>query len=154
MRKYILHMSLLTLLFSSAVLSLAQTNQANRPALGKWQLNVEKSKSNGALPNSETVTITPDGKTAVEGVSKDGKAYSWSFIPSQGASVPIQGMENATVVETHSGGNSVDHVWKVAGGNSKGHGVVSPDGKTMTYTQDGVDGKGSPVHVMMIFDKQ
>jgi hypothetical protein len=35
-----------------------------------------------------------------------------------------------------------------------GHGVVSKDGKRMTYTMNGTDDQGKPVHNVLIFEKE
>ncbi len=153
MKKYVYAISLMALLFASALVVSAQTDQAN-PFIGTWHLNVAKSKvSPGPGPKSETVTVAPDGKTTVEEVGPQGKSFSWSFTPSGDAVVPIEGMENSTVSEKRSG-NTVDHVWKVRGRNTKGHGVISKSGKTMTYTQTGTDEQGRPVHNVLIFERQ
>jgi hypothetical protein len=154
MRKYVHQTLLLATLLASALILAAQTDQGNNPFVGRWQLNVAKSKfSPGPPPKSETVTIAPDGKVTVEGVDPQDKSFQWSYTRSGDAAVPIEGMENATVMEKMSG-NTVDHTWKVGGGNTTGHGVVSKDGRTMTYTQNGTDHESHRVHNVIIFEKQ
>ncbi|MDQ2713237.1 MAG: hypothetical protein M3Y24_13580 [Acidobacteriota bacterium] len=153
MKKYAYVTSLLAILFAPAVVLTAQTDQAG-PFIGTWQLNVAKSKySPGPAPKSQTVTVAPEGKTTVEEVDAQDKNVTWSFTPSGDTAVPIEGLENSTVTEKRSG-NTVDHVWKIQGGNTKGHGVISKSGKTMTYTMTGTDGQGRPVHNVSIFEKQ
>lgn len=152
MRKYAYGISFLALLFASAVILAAQTDQAN-PFTGTWKLNVAKSKfSPGPAPKSETVTIA-DGKVSVEEVTADDKTVNWSYAPSGDTAVPIEGMENSTVIEKRSG-NKVDHTWKMGSGAETGHGVVSKNGKTMKYTLTGTNAQGQQVHTVAIFDKQ
>ncbi len=142
--------SLLLMLFAGGIALLAQTSN---PFTGKWELNVAKSKYNpGPAPKSQTVTITDD-KTTVEGVDGNGKPVRWSFTPSQGTAVPIEGMENSTVDDRRSG-NRVDDNWKVMGGNVHAHGVISNHGKTLKYTMIGTDGQGRAVHNVLIYEKQ
>lgn len=153
MRKCVYTISLLTVLFASAVVLAAQTNQ-NNPFTGTWKLNVAKSKFDPAPgPKSETVTIAPDGKVSVEEVTPDGQTVNWSFTPSGDTAVPIEGMENATVVSKQSG-NTVDHTWKIGSGTETGHGVVFKSGKTMKYTMTGTNAQGQEVHTIAIFEKQ
>ena len=154
MRKYIHQILLLALLFASAVCLAAQTDQGNNPFVGKWQLNVAKSKfSPGPGPKSETVTIAPDGKVTVEGANPQGQSFQWSYTRSGDAAAPIEGMENSTVMEKMSG-NIVDHTWKFGTENQTGHGVISKDGRAMMYTLNGTDNQGRRVHDVMIFEKQ
>jgi hypothetical protein len=138
-----------TVLLASAVALIAQTT--TDPFVGKWVRNTEKSKySPGPGPQSQTVTIA-DENVIIEGVDPAGKPIKWSYKRSE-AAVPVEGADGTVSSETS--GNTVDHVWKIAGGNTRGHGVISKDGKTMTYKQDGKDGQGHTVHNVIIFDKQ
>jgi hypothetical protein len=50
--------------------------------------------------------------------------------------------------------NVVDHTWKMGKSNSKGHGVLSKDGKTMTYTIQGTDAEGKKFKNTEIYEKQ
>jgi hypothetical protein len=153
MRKYVYRISVAAALLGGAVLLSAQADQ-NSPFAGTWKLNVSKSKfSPGPAPKSETVTIAPDRKVSVETVDADGKTISWSYMPAENTAVPIEGMENSTVMEKLSG-NTVDHTWKVGSGNETGHGVVSKNGKTMKYTMTGTSPQGKQEHNMYIFEKQ
>lgn len=152
MKKYAYGISLMAALFASAVLLAAQANQ-NSPFTGTWKLNVAKSKfSPGPAPKSETVTIAADGKVSVEEVTADDKTVNWSFTESDTA-VPIEGMENSTVITKRSG-NTVDHTWKMGTGAETGHGVISKNGKTMKYTMTGTNAQGQTVHNVLIFEKQ
>ncbi len=153
MRRYVYRMSLAAALLGSAVLLAAQADQ-NNPFIGTWKLNVSKSKiSPGPAPKSETVRIEPDRKVSVETVGADDKTINWSYMPAENTAVPIEGMENCTVMEKTSG-NTVDHTWKMGNGNETGHGVVSKNGKTMKYTMTGTNAQGQREDNVYIFEKQ
>jgi hypothetical protein len=139
-------------LLASVVLA-AQADQ-NSPFTGTWKLNVAKSKiSPGPAPKSETVTIVPGKKVSVETMNADGNTISWSYGPAENTAVPIEGMENSTVMEKLSG-NTVNHTWKMGNGTETGHGVVSKNGKTMKYTMTGTNAQGEKVHSVYFFEKQ
>ena len=152
MSRFARRISLLAVLFASAVTLLSQTHSAFD---GKWALNVAKSMSKsgpGAGPKSETVTVA-NGTTVVEGIDPTGQPFKWTFTPTPGKAVPIEGLEGGTIEEKIAG-RTVDHTWTGPLGNLHGHGVVSKDGKTLTYTQTGKDPKGQSVHDVFIFEKQ
>lgn len=152
MRKCAYAIWLAAALLASVVL--AAQGEQNSPFTGTWKLNVAKSKiSPGPAPKSETVTIAPDRKVSVETVDADGKTINWSYNPAENTAVPIDGMENSTVVEKLSG-NTVDHTWKMGNGTETGHGVVSKNGKTMKYTLTGTNSQGQKVRGVYIFEKQ
>lgn len=132
----------------------AQTTEQS-PFVGTWKLNVAKSKFNPGPPmKSETITIGEDGKVSVEGLQADGTTTeSWSYTYSGEQETPITGMENSSVVEKRNG-NTVEHKWKLNGANFTGKGVVSKNGKVMTYTFDGTDAQGRHEHDVLVYDKQ
>ncbi|HVX65259.1 MAG TPA: hypothetical protein VHA11_01580 [Bryobacteraceae bacterium] len=125
------------------------------PFVGTWKLNVEKSKfSPGPAPKSSTVTIEPGGKVSVHSVGAKGEDETWSFTAVQGEEATITGMEGGTVVEKRSE-RTVDHVWKTGTeGKMTGRGVISKNGKRMTYTLDGTNGQGQTVHNVEIYEKE
>lgn len=127
--------------------------QTSTPFEGKWVLNVSQSKFNPPpAPKNETVT-NMNGKTTIEGVAGDGTAYKWSFAQENGKTVPIDGMEKSSVIETING-KTLNHTWKMGSGTSKGHGVLSKDGKTLKYTDKGTNPQGQPMDNLYVFEKQ
>jgi hypothetical protein len=149
MRRSILKISLLLALSGMATFLLAQNN----PFIGKWEMNTAKSKFNPPpAPKNETVTVGEE-TTTVEGVDGAGNSYKWSYKVTPGKETPIDGRENSTVVEKLSG-NTVDHVWTSGKYKSNGHGVLSKDGKTMRYTNKGMDSQGRPINDLYIFERQ
>jgi hypothetical protein len=122
---------------------------------GTWKLNVAKSKfSPGPAPKSFTVTIQPDGKVAVEGVDATDQPISWSYTPNGEAPAMITGLPDSSVIEKRIDDRNVEHTWKMNGGATTGHGVISKNGKTMKYTLNGTDAKGNAVHNVEVFERQ
>jgi hypothetical protein len=76
-----------------------------------------------------------------------------SFYKATGGTDTITGMPDYSVMEVRKE-NMVDHTWKFGKGNSKGHGVISKDGKTMTYTLQGTDAEGKKTKSTSILEKQ
>jgi len=139
-------------LLTMAVPVLAQTS--NEAWFGTWKLNVAKSKFDpGPAPQSETVTIAPDGKVTVDDTQPDGTAQSWSYTYSEGTEVPITGMPNSSVKETRTA-RTVEHAWKFNGGSYTGKGVMAKNGKSFTYTMDGTDSQGRHEHNVSLYEKQ
>jgi hypothetical protein len=126
---------------------------ADNPFVGEWKLNVAKSKYQGSpAPQSETVTIGADGKVTVSGTDSKGQPVNWSYTATGGTDT-ITGMPDSSVMEVRKD-NTVDHTWKMGKGNSKGHGVLSKDGKTLTYSLQGTDEEGKKTKSTAILEKQ
>ena len=122
--------------------------------VGTWKLNVAKSKFNPGPPaKGETVTIAQD-KVSVEEVTADGKTENWSYTPSPGATATITGMENSSVMEKKVNDHTMEHTWKMGNATMQGRGVLSKNGKKMTYTLTGTNQEGKPLHNVLIFEKQ
>jgi hypothetical protein len=122
--------------------------------VGTWKLNVAKSKFNpGPPPQGETVTIAPD-KVSVEEVMADGKTQNWSYTPSPGSTATITGLENSSVMEKKVNDHTMEHTWKMGNATMQGRGVLSKNGKKMTYTLTGTNQEGKPLHNVLIFEKQ
>ena len=144
--------SVVLLALAAPLVLLAQTAD-NDPFVGTWKLNVAKSKySPGPAMKSETVTIGADGKVTVDGVETNGQPETWSYTYSAGNESPITGIPDSSVVEKRSG-NRIEHTWKIGQGRFKGKGVLSDNGKTMTYTMDGTDEQGRHEHDLLMFEK-
>jgi hypothetical protein len=133
-----------------------QNGQAaqNDRFVGTWKLNVPKSKFNpGPPPQGETVTIAPD-KVSVQEVMADGKTQNWSYTPSPGSTATITGLENSSVTEKKVNDHTMEHTWKMGNATMQGRGVLSKNGKKMTYTLTGTNQEGKPLHNVLIFEKQ
>src|SRR4051812_31611241 len=108
------------------------------PWEGTWKQNIEKSTYQpGPPPKSVTVTIASDGKVTYEGTGSDGQSSHWFVTPEQGKTVPLNvqsGWSNMTLTRESQTGNTYTETWKDANGTLTGTGVLSKDGKTLTYT--------------------
>jgi hypothetical protein len=146
-------MAAVAIVFPIALLSQTAPNNA---FAGTWKLNAAKSKFNpGPGVKSETVTIPAgEGKVEIHSVGADDKDVSWSYMGSNGATVPIDGLEGSTVLGKNTSASRIDHTWKLPDFTGTGYAVLSKSGKIMTYKMNGVDTKGEPVHNVMIFEKQ
>src|SRR5690349_14216584 len=116
----------------------------NNSSIGTWKLNVAKSKFNPSPPPKNiTVTITQDGKVTVNETTAEGKDMNFSFTPSEGKPVTIDGMDGTTISEQRISDRTVEHTWTTGNTSMHGRAVISADGKTMRYTLTGTrpDGK-------------
>ena len=144
----------------AVVLAAALSAQSGIPN-GNWKLNVAKSKATpGPLFKSVNLVIHPVGPatmTMIESVGADGVALNWMYTGGyDGKDVPITGNPaydtasrksvNATTTETTFKKNG-----KVVLVNTN---VLSADGKVLTVTSKGVDGKGQPLTSVLVFEQQ
>ena len=150
MQRYV-GIALIALAFSVAPATQAQKPD---PLIGTWKLDVAKSKFNpGPAPKSVTVTIAED-KVTVEEVDPEGKSVSYSFKESPGTAVPIEGMENATILEKRPDSHHFEHTWKIGERTENGKGVVAKNGKSLRYTISGMNAEGKPFHNVELYAKQ
>jgi hypothetical protein len=143
-----------------SLLSHRAAAQSNLPWVGKWTLNVAKSRYTGTPPRSGTrtyqafqgdglkylsETVQADGSRAIEEYSGriDGKDVPWTGTPTP---------EPNTIGEFRLDSNAFAFVLKKNGQViARGINAISQDGKTMTIT--GVNGQGAAGNVM-VYDKQ
>jgi hypothetical protein len=142
------------LCFAAVPAVLFSQGGATDPFSGTWKLNIAKSKvSPGPAPSDETLTAAPDGKIAIHEVGSDGKLIDWSFDAVENTAVPIRGLPEESTVVTRHVGRALEHTWHFGTGTMTDRGVISKDGKTLTVTATGTNGKGQPVHDVLVFEK-
>lgn len=152
MSKYARAISVVAIFSACATILAAQAAETN-PFVGTWKLNVAKSTfSPGPAPKSQTVTIAPEGKYTINEVLADGTSRNWSFTPSAGGVVAIDGLENSTVSLKRTG-NVEELDWSFNGAKTKGRSVLSNNRKTVKYTATGTDKDGHPIHNVSIFER-
>lgn len=144
-------------------LTVAVISAEDRPGLGKWKLNVEKSKYiPGPAPKSLTRTVEADGdkvKFTYEGVGASGNAISYTFsVAYDGKDYPITGSGATGGADAISvkqlGPRSFAATLRKAGVpivNSKIE--ISEDGKVTTQHLSSADGKNS-INNTVVFEKQ
>jgi hypothetical protein len=136
--------------------------QDKDPAFGTWKLNVAKSKfSPGPAPKESTVTIEADGpgrKVSVTGVAGDGTPVKWGYTANfdrKEYKVSGDNPDADVVILRRISANATRTTNKKGGKQTLVNGIsVSPDGKTLTVAQTGVNGKGENVKNTLVFDKQ
>jgi hypothetical protein len=143
----------------------AMSRAEDNPLIGKWKLNVEKSKFTPAsvTPKSQTRTVEADGdsvKYSFEVVSADGKSgsygftvkYDGKFYAITGTGAPY-GADEISIKKATS--HSYNAILKRGGKEvASSHLVLSKDGKTATLTGKGTDASGKPVSSTSIYDKE
>jgi biopolymer transport protein ExbD len=132
----------------------SQTSPSD-PAIGTWKLNVAKSKFKpGPPPKSITVTIANDGKVTVNQTSAEGKDTNFSFTPSEGKPVTIEGLDGTTVSQKRIDDRVSEYTWTTANTSMHGRAVISANGKIMKYTVTGTRPDGKAVHNSELYEKQ
>jgi hypothetical protein len=138
------------------------TAQGKDPAFGTWKLNVAKSKfSPGPAPKESTLTIEPDGpgrKVSVASTTGDGTAVKWGYtgnFDKKEYKVSGNNPDADVVMLRRISANATRTTYKKGGKQTLVNGVsVSPDGKTLTVAQTGVNGQGQAVKNSLVFEKQ
>ncbi len=138
----------------------------DNPAAGTWKLDVAKSKFSGTPPKSATLTIQAQGdslKTTLEEVEADDSHTGYQYTASlDGKDYPItastapERLRGADSVSLrHNGSHSYGAMFKKSGQVMMTNmTTVSKDGKTLTLVANGADGKGEPIKLMLVWDKQ
>lgn len=149
--------SVLALVLSASV---ALPAQAPPPWIGVWRLNISKTTmSPGPKPASSTVTIQAADGGGFRQVTEQslglGASKSEFTAKFDGADYPIRGNPNADVVTL----KRIDDLSYELVGKKGGKVMItsrvthSPDGKTRTVVQAGVDAKGQKVSNTMVYDR-
>jgi len=134
--------------------------QTRDPRTGTWTLNVAKSTYKpGPAPKSQTVRIEPSGqgeRVRSDTFNTNGTRvvieYTAAF---DGTDYPLKGSPIANTVSL----KRIDARITERVDKKDGHvmlvykRVVSPDGKTMTVTVNGVNAQGQQVSNVVVFDK-
>ena len=155
-----------TVLLLSMVLLVAFAShvaaQSNDAFLGKWRLNVAKSKfSPGPAPRSSVVTYAMNGNclTAVnEAVDATGTQTRAEFtcLTLDGRDYPVKGSQAYdSSAYKRVDALTTDLTRKKAGKVVEtGTRVLSKDGKTLTFTLQGTDAKGQKFSNVAVHEKQ
>jgi hypothetical protein len=145
-----------------AFLASPVNSQSTDPWIGTWKLNTAKSKySPGLAPKSSTLVAVPvDGgfKQTVDTVMATLGLPTHSEVTAKfdGKDTPVRGNANAdTSAYTRIDSRSYEAVSKKNGKVTlTSRVVISPDGKTRTVTQTGVDGQGRKVNNYLVYERQ
>lgn len=151
-------------MLTTLVIGLAMTAMGAGAAdhsLGTWKLNLEKSKFTPSAP-VKSLTSTreaSDGgvKVTTTGELPDGTPINASYtVKYDGKDYPATGAPFDTIALEQVDPNTYTARLKNTSNKyvTTGRSVVSADGKTMTTTTTGTDGKGDPISYTMVYDKQ
>ena len=132
------------------------------PVLGRWVFNPAKSSFTPPPSpfRSATLNYQADGqamKNTVEGVDSDGKPVRAGFtIIYDGKPYPVTGVPDYDASSfKRTDANTVEFT-RFKGGKSvsTGRRVLSRDGKTLTFTESGVNAKGQKYSSTAVYERQ
>jgi hypothetical protein len=162
MRRTRLMLSAMTLL-GLAMVSLCQLGFAqSNPLIGtSWKLNLDKSKYiAGPAPRSITMSITQDGQNVrdtIQVIDAQGNATTGVIMhvyDGQAHPATISLDYDATILTPVDSDTLIYSRLKAGKLVATGTFVVSPDGKTVTVTNTGIDRNGKPLKSIAVYDKQ
>ena len=154
-----------TLAFVTVMLAVSVGLRAdNNPLIGKWKINLAKTKYNkGTPPKNQVITYDMVGdavrltaeidtdqghQTNTYTAKYDGKDYPFNSTNKDnpaGQTVRLKRIDaNTTQRTTWFKGKQIGTVTE----------VVAKDGKTLTRTQKGVNAQGQPIDNVQVLDKQ
>ena len=135
--------------------------QGRDPRTGVWKLNLAKSTYKpGPPPTSQTVRIEPSGQgehVRSEALNPNGTRVVMEYTAAfDGTDYPLKGSPVAdTVTLKRIDANTTERFDKKGGHVMLVYRrVVSPDGKTMTVTVNGVNAQRQQVSNIVVFEKQ
>jgi hypothetical protein len=133
----------------------AQVTDHTNAFTGTWKLNPSRSKyASGQGPKSATITFAPDGSLTFQVVQIDGKRFKWSHEWSVRKEVPVNGIENGTII-TKLQGNVVDDTMRISGQVVQIiQAVLSSDGIELTATITHLDEQRHALQDVQVFERQ
>ena len=120
---------------------------------GQWKLNTAKSKFQSPATKAMSLDCTEE-TCKVDETRADGTRVQWSHSAKPGKETAVQGLDKTTLSTRQINERTIEHTWKMDKDVSKGTGVMSTDGKVMTYTYTGKTPDGKAFKDVMIFEKQ
>jgi hypothetical protein len=133
---------------------------ADDPLLGAWKLNIEKSRftpgpgwrSQVRVYRAVATGITVEWTGVDAGGEKMQVSYTYAY---DGRDYPMNGSANyetlnAVRIDARTGRSEEKRAGKIVGIAVRS---VSPDGKTLTITDDGVSRKGQAFSQVLVFDR-
>ena len=153
----------ITLVLAMLIVS-AGLRADDNPLIGKWKINLAKTKYNaGTAPKNQVITYQMVGdalrltaeidnaqghQTNTYTAKYDGKDYPFTSTAKDavaGQTVRLKRIDaNTTQRTTYFNGKQIGTVTE----------VVSKDGKTLTRTQKGLNAQGQPIDNVQVLDRQ
>jgi hypothetical protein len=148
------------LVFVLMLVALRGVASAADPFVGEWKMNPARSEYNGrSLPESGIVRFEPEAdglRHTIEWVNADERGVRNTFRAKfDGKEYPALG-SGQTVSRKRIDSNTFDAIFKRNGKvANRDRWAVSADGRTLTFTSDGIDSStGKPFKIMAIFERQ
>jgi hypothetical protein len=147
--------------FAALVFAGTASAQSKDPVVGKWTMNVAKSKlSPGPAPKSAAIVFSASGadgvKAVFDGVADTGDKVHWEYTGNHdGKDYPMTGNPEGDMISLKRlNANSVETTYKLKGKVTVTNvRTVSADGKTMTVTTKGTNAQGQKVDNTLLFEK-
>jgi hypothetical protein len=156
MKRPLVSSSVVVMAVMTPGLLLAQSN----PFVGKWKLNLAKSKDTGAFPKEEMLTVQIVGdqrQVTVNGTATNGSPILFKYeVPDKGGAGKVLAGGPYDAVSGKRIDDNTREVSYIEGGKEmlQLRAAVAKDGKTMKLTVEGTDAQGKPVSGLAVFDKQ
>ena len=153
-KRLLVFATVFVLAVTASGLLLAQSN----PFVGRWKLNLAKSKDTGAFPKEETLTVQLAGdqrQVTINGTGANGSPISFKYeVPEKGGAGKVLAGGPYDAVSGKRIDDNTREVSYVKGGKEMLHvrTVVSKDGKTLTITGKGTDPQGKPVSGVSVWE--
>ena len=156
MKRLLVFATVVIVAVTASGLLLAQSN----PFVGRWKLNLAKSKDTGAFPKEETLTVQLAGdqrKVTINGTGADGSPISFKYeVPDKGGAGKVLAGGPYDAVSGKRIDDNTREVSYMKGGKEvlQLRTAVSKDGNTMRLTVEGTDAQGKPFSGVAVFEKQ
>jgi hypothetical protein len=147
--------------FFGLALSVAHSTSPDDPVLGTWKLNLEKSKfvpGPGWQSQIRVYQISPAGVSVTwTGLDAKGEkmqvSYTYKY---DGRDYPMAGSGSYDTLNAVRVGALTVKSEEKRSGKTVGIAMrtVSPDGKTLTITDEGTNRKGQAFSQVLVFDRQ
>jgi hypothetical protein len=142
-------------------LSFAAVQAQNEQLVGRWVLNVAKSRYSPGPPPKQQVTVYEEAgngvKSTVTSTSADGKTLEYTFTTAlDGKDVPVTGNPDwDTVAMKRTGADTIEFTRKKAGKIVQtATMVIAKDGKSRTVTTTGMNAKGQAIKNVAVYERQ
>jgi hypothetical protein len=156
MKRLLVFATVVVVAVTASGLLLAQSN----PFVGRWKLNLAKSKDTGAFPKEETLTVQLAGEqrqVTINGTGADGSPISFKYeVPDKGGAGKVLAGGPYDAVSGKRIDDNTREVSYMKGGKEvlQLRTAVSKDGNTMKLTVEGTDAQGKPFSGVAVFEKQ
>ena len=132
-------------------------------SIGTWKMNFDKSRFPAAVATRpkgvwiEYEAIEGGVKATTRAELPDGRKVTGGYTAKyDGKDYPVTGATTDSISIRQIDANTFFVEEKKTGGkrHTQGQKVISPDGKTMTFTLEGTDDEGKPIKAMYVYERE